>query len=75
MEGLAVLFQASDRNVIYNLLHLLYIILEGVKLLSEVVVLEVKEPKPGSDIRDEGGYVEGSLVVPQDNTVHCKSRL
>ena len=71
----SILLQASDRNVIHNLLHFLHIILEGVKFLSEVVILEVQEPKPGSNITDEGGYVEGSLVVPQYDAVHRKSRL
>ena len=71
----SVLLQASDRNVIHNLLHFLHIVLEGVKLLSEVVILEIQEPKPSSNITDEGGYVEGSLVVPQNDAVHRKSRL
>ena len=67
--------ETPDAQVVDDLLELLGVVLERVKLLPEAVVLEVEEPEPGEEVSDESGDPDGTLVVSLGNAVHGESSL
>merc|ERR1712223_1888248 len=65
--------ETPDAQVVDDLLELIGVVLERVKLLPEAVVLEVEEPEPGEEVSNESGDPDGTLVVSLGNAVHGES--
>ena len=57
------------------MLHLLHVVLERVKLLSQAVVFQIEHAKASVDLREEGMDLHRSRVVALRHTVHTEASL
>ena len=68
-------FQSSNGDVIDHALHFLNVVFESIELLPQIVVLEIQETEPSTELHEEEGDGERTLVVALGYTVNSQSRL
>lgn len=67
--------QSSDLNVVDDLLNLLHVVFQCIEPFAQTVILQIQQSKARTEIANETGYVQRSLVIAQCDRIYGKSGL